>query len=126
MVDRPFFIERRLKNSLRCALVVASFTSRQLRRMYSCISALIQWMANDTEAHVALGIEALHRLHQADRAFLDQVGVRQAVAEIAARDRHHQPQVRDTELARSVEIVVRTEAQRELSALLGGSGSGSD
>ena len=39
---------RRLKNSLRCALVVATFTSRQLRRMYSWISALIQCIANDT------------------------------------------------------------------------------
>ncbi len=38
---------RRLKKSLRCALVVATFTSRQLRRMYSWISALIQWMAKD-------------------------------------------------------------------------------
>ena len=39
---------RRLKKSLRCALVVATFTRRQLRRMYSWISALIQWMAKDT------------------------------------------------------------------------------
>ncbi|MNC93781.1 hypothetical protein D3C83_104890 [compost metagenome] len=39
---------RRLKNSLRCALVVATLTMRQLRRMNSCISARIQCTANDT------------------------------------------------------------------------------
>ena len=42
------FMLRRLKNSLRCAFVVATLTSRQLRRMYSCISARIQCSANDT------------------------------------------------------------------------------
>ncbi|MOA47478.1 hypothetical protein D3C78_1701160 [compost metagenome] len=42
---RPCFIERRLKNSLRWALVVASLTMRQFLRMYSWISALIQCMA---------------------------------------------------------------------------------
>jgi hypothetical protein len=31
------------------------------------------------EANAALGVEALHRLHQADVAFLDEVGLRQAV-----------------------------------------------
>ena len=40
---------RKLKNSLRCALVVAIFTKRQLRTMYSCISALIQCIANETK-----------------------------------------------------------------------------
>ena len=39
------FIERRLKNSLRCALVVASLTIRQFFKMYSWISALIQCSA---------------------------------------------------------------------------------
>ena len=43
------FLElRRLKNSLRCALVVATLTMRQLRRMNSWISALIQCTAKDT------------------------------------------------------------------------------
>jgi hypothetical protein len=45
------------------------------------------------EAHAALRVEALDRLHQADVAFLDQVGVREPVAEVAARDRHHHAQV---------------------------------
>jgi hypothetical protein len=39
---------RRLKNSLRCALVVAIFTMRQLRRICSWISARIQCTANET------------------------------------------------------------------------------
>ena len=39
------FIERRLKNSLRCALVVATLTMRQFFRMYSWISARIQCSA---------------------------------------------------------------------------------
>ena len=37
--------DRRLKNSLRWALVVATLTMRQFFRMYSWISALIQWSA---------------------------------------------------------------------------------
>ena len=41
-------MERRLKNSLRCALVVATFTSRQFFRMYSWMSALIHCTANET------------------------------------------------------------------------------
>lgn len=35
-------LERKLKNNLRCALVVASLTMRQFLMMYSWISALIQ------------------------------------------------------------------------------------
>ena len=50
------------------------------------------------QAHAALRVEALHGLHQADVAFLDQVGVRQAVAEVAAGDRDHQAQVREHQL----------------------------
>ncbi len=97
---------RRLKNSLRCALVVATFTMRQLRRMYSWISALIQCMAYDTRRTFCSRVEALHGLHQADIAFLDQVGVRQAVTQVIARDRYDQPQVRQHELARGLEVVV--------------------
>ena len=58
------------------------------------------------QADAALRVKALHRLHQSDVAFLDQVGVRQAVTEITARHRHDQAQVRQYELARRVEIVV--------------------
>ncbi|TXT21266.1 MAG: hypothetical protein FD132_776 [bacterium] len=44
----PCFMLRRLKNSLRCALVVATLTRRQFFRMNSWISALIQCTAKDT------------------------------------------------------------------------------
>ena len=65
------------------------------------------------QAHALVRVEALDGLHQADVAFLDQVGMRQAVAEVAARDRDHQPQMRDHELARRFQIVLIAEAQRE-------------
>ena len=42
---RPCFIERRLKKSLRWALVVATFTMRQFFNTYSWISARIQCKA---------------------------------------------------------------------------------
>ena len=53
------FMPRRLKNSLRCALVVAIFTRRQFFRMYSWISALIQWIANDTRRTPRVGSKRL-------------------------------------------------------------------
>src|SRR6266700_3192446 len=52
---RFFFILRRLKNSLRCDLVVATLTRRQLRSTYSWISARIQWTAKDTKRTPTLG-----------------------------------------------------------------------
>ena len=45
---RLFFALRRLKNSLRCALVVATLTMRQFFSTNSWISARIQWTANET------------------------------------------------------------------------------
>ncbi|MNT23953.1 hypothetical protein D3C72_1594010 [compost metagenome] len=54
-----FFILRRLKNSLRCGLVVAMRTSRQLRRMNSCISALIQCTANENRRTPRFGSKRL-------------------------------------------------------------------
>ena len=41
----PCFIERKLKKSLRCALVVATLTMRQFFKTYSWISARIQCKA---------------------------------------------------------------------------------
>lgn len=89
---QAFFWLRRLKNSLRWALVVATFTMRQLRRMNSWISALIQCTANDTK-HTHLRVEALYRLHQANVALLDQVSLGQAVAAIATGDMYDKTQV---------------------------------
>jgi hypothetical protein len=103
-----------LKNSLRCALVVATLTMRQFFRMNSWISALIQCTANDTRRTPMFRIEALDRLHQADVAFLDQVGDAQAIAGIAARDVHHEAQVRHDQLACSFEVGVVAEATCQL------------
>ncbi len=65
------------------------------------------------QAHVARRFEAFHRLHQADVAFLDQVGVRQPVTQVAACNRNHQPQVGEHQLARRLQVVVLTQPQRE-------------
>ncbi len=71
------------------------------------------------QAHAAFRVEALHRLHQADVAFLDQVGVRQAIAEVAARDGDHEAQVRDNKFPRRFEIVGVAEAPGERALFLG-------
>ena len=114
------FIRRRLKKSLRCALVVAIFTSRQLRSTYSWISARIQCSANETRRTPRSGIETAHGLHEADVAFLDQVGLRQPIAQVLAADGDDQPQMRQDEVLRGVEVVVAHQAAAELDLLLGG------
>ena len=92
---RRFLDLRRLKNSLRCALVVATLTMRQLLE-----DELVHLGADPVhrerhQAHALVGVETLDRLHQADVAFLDQVADLQAVAVVAARDVHDEAQVRD-------------------------------
>ena len=59
------------------------------------------------------------RFHQADVAFLDQVGLRQAVAIEAAGDARHEAQVRYHQLAGGVEIVVLVVTQGERRFFLG-------
>ncbi|MPN54892.1 hypothetical protein SDC9_202570 [bioreactor metagenome] len=54
---RRCLVLRRLKNSLRCALVVATLTIRQLRRTYSWISALIQCTAKETRRTPTSGLK---------------------------------------------------------------------
>ena len=116
---------RRLKKSFLCALVVAIFTIRQLRRMYSWISALIQWIANDARRTPRSGSKRLHRLHQADVAFLDEVGLRQPVAHVVARDGHHEAQVRKHQVAGRGQILVVAQATTQLElALCGQHGDG--
>jgi len=58
------------------------------------------------QPHAAFRIESLDRLHQADIAFLDEVGMRQAVAQVLTRDRHHQTQVGHHHFACGLEIGV--------------------
>ena len=56
------------------------------------------------QTHPDFRIVALDRLHQADIAFLDQVGELQAVTEITARDVHDVTQVRHDQGLRGVEV----------------------
>ncbi|MNT29457.1 hypothetical protein D3C72_1651960 [compost metagenome] len=62
------------------------------------------------QAHAALGVEALHGLHQADVAFLDEVCVGQAVAQVLARHRHHQAQMGKNQLAGGAQVFLVAQA----------------
>ena len=64
-------------------------------------------------------VEALDGLHQANVAFLDQVGMRQAIAQILAGHRHHQPQMGGHQLAGSIDVLMLLEPARQTGLLLG-------
>ena len=72
------------------------------------------------QAHADRRIETLHCLHQADVAFLDQIGQLQAVAIVAAGDMHDETQVRQHQLARGVQVVFFEEAACERLLVLDG------
>ena len=63
--------------------------------------------------HTVRRVEALDRLHQTDIAFLDQIGVRQTVAKVAAGDRNHQAQMRKNKLACRFQILIVAETRRQ-------------
>ena len=69
------------------------------------------------QANALVRVEALDGLHQADVAFLDQVAVRQPVAEVLARDRDDQAQVRDDQPAGGGQVAVVAQAPGELGLL---------
>ena len=58
------------------------------------------------QAHPLLGVKALDRLHQAHIALLNQVGVGQAIAQILARNGHHQTQVRQHQFPGGLHVLV--------------------
>ena len=58
------------------------------------------------EAEALLGLEPLHRLHQADVAFRDDLGDRQAVAAIAHRDLGDETQMAGDELVRGIAVAM--------------------
>src|SRR3546814_6716728 len=61
------------------------------------------WSSDVCSSDLAtFGIEALDGFHQADIAFLDEVGMGQAVAQVLAGHRHHQAQVRQHQFAGGV------------------------
>jgi len=70
------------------------------------------------QTHAPVGVEALDRLHEADIAFLDQVGMGQTVAQVATGDRNHQPQVGHDQLARRFEVFLVAEAMGEFDFFL--------
>jgi hypothetical protein len=65
------------------------------------------------QSNATLGVEALDRFHEPDVAFLDEVGMRQTVTQILARDGHHQTQVRHHQFAGGLQIRVLAEAPGE-------------
>ena len=72
------------------------------------------------EAHALRRIETLDGLHQADVAFLDQIGLGQPIAGITAGDMHHEAQMRHDQTPRGFEITLFVEAEPQLALLLGG------
>jgi hypothetical protein len=58
------------------------------------------------EAEALLGLEPLDRLHQADIAFRDDLGNRQAVAAITHGDFGHEPEMAGDELMRRIAVVM--------------------
>ncbi|GAB6041007.1 hypothetical protein JCM17961_16810 [Endothiovibrio diazotrophicus] len=94
-------------------------TMRQLRRMYSWISARIQCTAKETRRTPLLGIEALDRLHQADVALLHQIVERQAVAGVAAGDVNNETQMGHHQAARRLQILLVAQLAAQLTLLPG-------
>jgi hypothetical protein len=70
------------------------------------------------QAHAHLGVEALDGLHQAHVAFLDQVGLGQAVAGITLGDVHDEAQVRQHHLPCRFQILFIEEAFSQFALLL--------
>ena len=58
------------------------------------------------QPRAARGLEAFDRFHQADIAFLDQVGLVEAVAVVAAGDGNHHAQMRENQFFRRFQIAV--------------------
>ncbi len=71
------------------------------------------------QTHATLRVEAPDRLHQADVALLNQVGLRQAIAEIIPAHGDDEPQVRQHELACGIEVVIALEPSAERGFLFG-------
>ena len=66
------------------------------------------------QTHVLVRVKALDRLHETNVAFLNQIAVRQSITEVLARHRHHQPQVREHQLAGGIKVVFFLELAAKL------------
>ena len=71
------------------------------------------------QAHADLWVEALHRFHQANIAFLDQVGQRQAVAFVTACDVDHEAKVGQHQRFRGLEILFTMQALGNFALVFG-------
>ena len=65
------------------------------------------------QPHADIGVEALDGLHQADIAFLDQIGLWQTIAAVTARDLDHKAQMRHDQPARGLQVIIGAEAPRQ-------------
>ncbi|MNS86575.1 hypothetical protein D3C72_1204830 [compost metagenome] len=70
------------------------------------------------QAHAHFRVEALHGLHQADVAFLDQVSLSQAVAGIATGDMYDKTQVGEHHLPSRPQILLIVETLGQFTLLL--------
>ena len=68
------------------------------------------------QTHAMRRIKTFDCFHQADIAFLNQIGMRQAVAQITAGNRNHQAQVRKHQLTRRIKVFLfaKTPSQAKL------------
>ena len=72
------------------------------------------------QAHALGEVKSFDGLHETDIAFLNQIGMGQAIAQVLARHAHHEPQVRHDQLTRRIEIVVVFQTTRKVLLLLQG------
>lgn len=70
------------------------------------------------QANAHFRVETLHGLHQADVAFLDQVGLGQAVPRITLGDMNNEAQVRQHHLPRRFQVLLIEEAFGQFTLLL--------
>ncbi len=71
------------------------------------------------QTYTAIGVKALDGLHQAHVTFLNQVGMRQAVTQVLAGNGDHQPQVRQNQFTRSIQVILVAQALTQLGFAFG-------
>jgi len=62
------------------------------------------------QTNALFGVKSLDRLHEADVALLDQIGLRQAIAQVLPGNGHHQTQVGEDQLPGGIQVVLIPQA----------------